>query len=93
MNEWTKDPEELAETFAAEIRHNMLTYSIWPGNYGIVIPKQLRDLFRPLAGRSMTSVVCTARHACCGETGRRWQRHYWPAVVARPGVHGAAVAR
>jgi len=45
MNEWTKDPEELAETFAAEIRHNMLTYSIWPGNYTIVIPKQLRELF------------------------------------------------
>jgi hypothetical protein len=45
MNEWTKDPEELAETFAAEMRHNMLTYSVWPGNYGVVIPKQLRELF------------------------------------------------
>ena len=45
MNEWTKDPEELAETFAAEIRHNMLTYSVWPGNYAIVVPKQLRELF------------------------------------------------
>ncbi|NOT57547.1 MAG: hypothetical protein HOP18_23320 [Deltaproteobacteria bacterium] len=45
MNEWTKDPEELAETFAAEIRHNMLTYSIWAGNYAIVIPKQIRELF------------------------------------------------
>lgn len=44
MNEWTKDPEEIIETFAAEIRHNMLTYSIWPGNYAIVIPKQLREL-------------------------------------------------
>ncbi|HJY82786.1 MAG TPA: hypothetical protein VKK81_17090, partial [Candidatus Binatia bacterium] len=31
MNEWTHDPEEILETFAAEIRHNMLTYSIWPG--------------------------------------------------------------
>src|SRR3989454_10864100 len=45
MNEWTHDPEEILETFAAEIRHNMLTYSIWPGNYTLVIPKQLRDLF------------------------------------------------
>jgi hypothetical protein len=45
MNEWTKDPEELAETFAAEIRHNMLTYSIWAGNYAVVIPKQIRELF------------------------------------------------
>jgi hypothetical protein len=44
MNEWTHDPEEIMETFAAEIRHNMLTYSIWPGNYAIVIPKQLREL-------------------------------------------------
>lgn len=44
MNEWTSDPEEILETFAAEIRHNMLTYSIWPGNYAVVIPKQLRDV-------------------------------------------------
>ena len=44
MNEWTSDPEEILETFAAEIRNNMLTYSIWAGNYALVIPKQLRDL-------------------------------------------------
>src|SRR6266704_5404493 len=44
MNEWTHDPAEILETFAAEIRHNMLTYSIWPGNYAQVIPKQLREL-------------------------------------------------
>jgi hypothetical protein len=44
MNEWTHDPEEIMETFAAEIRHNMLTYSIWQGNYAIIIPKQLREL-------------------------------------------------
>jgi hypothetical protein len=44
MNEWTHDPEEIMETFAAEIRHNMLTYSIWSGNYAIIIPKQLREL-------------------------------------------------
>jgi hypothetical protein len=44
MNEWTHDPEEIMETFAAEIRHNMLTYSIWKGNYAIIIPKQLREL-------------------------------------------------
>lgn len=45
MNEWTHDPEEIAETFAAEMRHNMLTYSVWAGNYALIIPKQLRDLF------------------------------------------------
>jgi hypothetical protein len=44
MNEWTEDPAEILETYAAEIRANMLTYSIWPGNYTLVIPKQHRDL-------------------------------------------------
>jgi hypothetical protein len=44
MNEWTTDPEEICETFAAEIRANMCGYSIWPGNYVLVVPKQLRDL-------------------------------------------------
>ncbi len=45
MNEWTHDPEEIAETVAAEMRHNMLTYSVWAGNYALILPKQLRDLF------------------------------------------------
>jgi hypothetical protein len=44
MNEWTRDAEEILETFAAEMRHNMLTYSAWAGNYFLVIPKQLREL-------------------------------------------------
>ena len=43
MNEWTENPEEIVETFASEMRANMLGYSIWPGNYVIVIPKQMRD--------------------------------------------------
>ncbi len=42
MNEWTTDPEEIVETFAAEIRANMRHYSIWPGNYVLVVPPQLR---------------------------------------------------
>jgi hypothetical protein len=44
LNEWTHDPEEILATFAAEMRHNMLTYSVWSGNYALVIPKQLREL-------------------------------------------------
>ena len=44
MNEWTTDPEEILETFAAEMRANMLHYSVWPGNYAIIVPKQLREL-------------------------------------------------
>ena len=43
MNEWTKAPEEILETFAAEIRANMRHYSIWPGNYVLVITPQLRS--------------------------------------------------
>lgn len=45
MNEWTTKPEEILDTFAAEIRANMRHYSIWPGNYAIVIPPQLRTHF------------------------------------------------
>ena len=45
MNEWTHDPTEIIETYASAIRSNMLTYSIWAGNYAIVIPKQHREIF------------------------------------------------
>ena len=43
MNEWTTDPDEILETFAAEIRANMRQYSIWPGHYAVVVPPQLRE--------------------------------------------------
>ena len=43
MNEWTTDPEEILETFAAEIRANMRQYSIWPGHYAVIVPRQLRE--------------------------------------------------
>lgn len=43
MNEWTRDPREILDTYAAAIRANMLTYSIWAGNYALVIGKQHRD--------------------------------------------------
>ena len=45
MNEWTHDPREILDTYAAAMRSNMLTYSIWEGNYAFVIPKQHRDIF------------------------------------------------
>lgn len=45
MNEWTHDPKEILDTYAASIRGNMLTYSIWEGNYAIVVPKQHREIF------------------------------------------------
>jgi hypothetical protein len=43
MNEWTHDPKDILETFAAEMRANQLHYSIYGGNYAIIIPKQLRE--------------------------------------------------
>ena len=44
MNEWTREPEEILETYAAEMRANMRNYSIWSGNYAIVVPAQHRDI-------------------------------------------------
>ena len=45
MNEWTTKPEEILDTYIAEIRANQRHYSIWPGNYAIVVPTQLREHF------------------------------------------------
>lgn len=45
MNEWTTEPEAILDTYVAEIRSNMRHYSIWPGNYAIVVPPQLRAHF------------------------------------------------
>jgi hypothetical protein len=56
MNEWTTTPEEILETFAAEMRANMRNYSIWGGNYALIIPKQLRDHLQA-AGWSKTDVA------------------------------------
>jgi len=45
MNEWTHDPKELLDTYAAAVRGNMLTYSIWKGNYAMVVAPQHREIF------------------------------------------------
>ncbi len=45
MNEWTNDPKELLDTYAAAVRSNMLTYSIWAGNYAMVVARQHREIF------------------------------------------------
>jgi hypothetical protein len=42
MNEWTTDAAEILDTYVAEMRANMRHYSIWAGNYAIVVPPQLR---------------------------------------------------
>lgn len=56
MNEWTSQPEEILETFAAEMRANMRHYSIWGGNYALIIPKQLREHLQS-AGWSKTDIA------------------------------------
>lgn len=43
MNEWTTKPEEILETYAAEIRANMRHYSIWSGNYAVIVAPQHRS--------------------------------------------------
>ncbi len=56
MNEWTTQPEEILDTFVAEIKTNMRHYSIWPGNYAIVVPPQLRTHFES-AGWSKSDIA------------------------------------
>ena len=63
MNEWTRDPEEIVETFAAAIRHNMLTYSIWAGNYALILPKQLRELIAAAGWQKKDIQECVYRSA------------------------------
>ncbi len=45
MNEWTTEPEEILDTYVAEIKANMLHYSIHGGYYAIIVPPQLRAHF------------------------------------------------
>lgn len=56
MNEWTTKPEEILETFAAEMRANLRHYSIHGGNYAVVIPRQLREHLQS-AGWSKTDIA------------------------------------
>jgi hypothetical protein len=46
MNEWTRDPRELLETYAATMRANLLTYSIWAGNYAMIVGPQHREVLQ-----------------------------------------------
>lgn len=45
MNEWTTEPAQILDTYVAEIKASMRHYSIWAGNYAIVVPPQLRAHF------------------------------------------------
>ncbi len=76
MNEWTHDPEDILATFAADMRHNMLTYSVWSGNYAMVIPKQLRDLIAAAGWQKQDIQEFIFRHT-------RLLRHEWATVGKR----------
>ena len=75
MNEWTTSPEEILDTFVAEIRAVMRHYSIWSGNYAVVVPPQLRAHFEA-AGWSKADIrsyvfeharICRSEWAECGK--------------------------
>jgi hypothetical protein len=92
MNEWTIAPEEILATFAAEMRANMRHYSIWGGNYALVIPKQLRDHLQA-AGWSKTDIA-TFIHARARIHRREWAEVGKGAVVRDRGdtEHAALAA-
>lgn len=87
MNEWTTEPAEILDTFVAEIRANMAHYSIWPGNYAVVVPPQLRAHF-DAAGWSKADIrayvfdharIRRAEWAHCGKgavVGSKGDREY-----------------
>lgn len=45
MHEWSQDPRDILQTYAASIRANMLTYSPRAGHYAMIVPKQHRQVF------------------------------------------------
>ena len=79
MNEWTTKPEEILETFAAEMRANMRHYSIHAGNYAIVIPKQLREHLQ--AARWTKSDIANFIHERARIHRREWAEVGKGAVV------------
>jgi hypothetical protein len=81
MNEWTHDPKEILDTYAAAIRANMLTYSIWPGNYALVIARQHRQIFAA-AGWSKADVRAYV-HETARVTRREWRTVGKAAVAPR----------
>ena len=73
MNEWTTEPDALLDTYVAEIKACMRHYSIWSGNYAIVVPPQLRTHFDH-AGWSKADIRDYVHHHA------RIRRHEWAEV-------------
>jgi hypothetical protein len=83
MNEWTTQPEEILETFAAEMRANMRHYSIWSGNYALIIPQQLREHLQ--AGGWSKSDIAAFIHDRARMHRREWAEVGKAAVVRDQG--------
>ena len=83
LNEWTHGPEEILATFAAEMRHNMLTYSVWSGNYALVIPKQLRELI--VAAGWQKKDICDYMYRTARVLRRDWATVGKANIVQRSG--------
>jgi len=81
MNEWTADPREILDTYIAAIRANMLTYSIWAGNYALVIAKQQRDRFAAAGWRKCNIRDYVFERARV--TRREWRTVGKAAIAAR----------
>jgi hypothetical protein len=81
MNEWTHEPRDIAETYAAAIRANMLTYSIWAGNYAVVVPKQHRQIFAEAGWRKKDLRECVYERARVSR--REWRTVGKSAVAPR----------
>ena len=90
MNEWTHDPTEIAETYAAAIRANMLTYSIWPGNYAIVVPRQHRQIFAEAGWSKRDLRECI--HERARVVRREWRAVGKAAVASRRDEDGVYTA-
>ena len=84
MNEWTTKPEEILETFAAEMRANLRHYSIHAGNYAIVIPKQLRDHLQAAGWDKARHRrgSSTSGHAVSAASGPTSARGRWCVIAA-----------
>jgi hypothetical protein len=82
LNEWTQDPRELLETLAAAMRANMLTYSIWAGNYALVVPRQPREV---LTSAGWTKADVREYIFESARVRRRQWRDVGKAIIARRG--------
>src|SRR5262249_57816119 len=69
------------DTYIAAIRANMLTYSIWAGNYALVIAKQQRDRFAAAGWRKCNIRDYVFERARV--TRREWRTVGKAAIAAR----------